>query len=686
MINYRTIRNFKGKNSLFLRLVSSSTFAIIFCLLLSGSFTYYIVKSRVTEDFKGSTTQILNQNKNYIDLIADTVDNISLQLFSDNKFTSLLSAKYDDDYSIYNAQNEISDTIKKLSSSNSRIINDIYVIGDNGVALSTNSSYISDDKLKKLSEADWFKSTIENDGKSFWSIPYNNFLGNSDTSTVLSNARVLKNSANYKKCGVLIADISPDLIEATLKNAVIGKTGYIFIVNKDGYIISHKDSSLVGKKLTADYFNSKIKSNNAGTFDYTDGNTQMFGVFTTSEKTGWKFIALVPKSELYASAVSSAAASLPIIIVFVLLSLAASFYTALHITKPINEIKVLTTRLAEGNFNIKSKTYKISELNELSINFNNMISRLKDMLTGTALLAEDTNDTSLSLLNISSEINSTSQEIAASITEIAENSSRQSQETLNCVDISVKFSSIVEKALLSLAAVNSAADQSLRAIRDNMEVVKILGDTSLNNSDTISNVSSTIINLNDNTKSILSILKNIEDIADQTNMLSLNASIEAARAGDAGKGFAVVAGEIRKLADESQSASVKIKKIIGTVNNSIDNTLKISHTAKEAFRGELEQVQKAVSSFNLIRSSVDSMIGEMKSASASIEMIKKDKEVLDGAIRNIADMSQKNTAAAEEVTAAVEEGSHSNGEMYTLSKRMAEKAEKLKSSTEAFKF
>lgn len=683
-IKSQALPKFKFKNSLMLKLISNSTLIIIFCLLMSSAFTYFIVKAKVTQDFKSSTEQVLDQNKNYIDLVTSTVENISMQLLTDNKFTQLFSKNYSDDYNKYDVLNQISDKLRTITLSNEKIIKSVGIINDAGLSVCSDNLSMSSENIGKIKAESWYQKVSNADGKSIWTPPYENHLSD-NADVVISDVRTLKNVTTFEQCGTLIINISPDLISSTIKNAKIGKTGYIFIVNSDGYIISHKNAKLIGKKLDDVNF-SKIKSDASGTFDYTDGNSKLFGVYTSSKSTGWKFIAVVPKPELYSTAMSSAISTIPVIILFIIISVTVSFFTSLQISKSINELKMITSKLSEGNFSVQSKSFKIYELNELSKHFNSMINNLREMLSSTAGLSKDTNDTSLGLLNISHQISSASQEIGSAIEEIAANSSRQSEETINCVDISSKLSNEIEAALVSLNTVDNSADQSNNVINENMHIVKSLGETSENNYNTMAQVSQTIDDLGKNTRNIISILGKIEEIADQTNLLALNASIEAARAGEAGRGFSVVADEIRKLAEESQNASLEIKQIVNSVDKSLNETFSISSTAREAFKLEMGQVEKTIESFKTIKSSVNSIVNDMKAAMSSIEAINNDKDVLENAVKDIAEISQKNTAATEEVTASIEDQSHSNDEMYSLSQNMAEKAQKLEAAVNSFKF
>lgn len=672
----------KFKNSLLSKLVSSSTLVIILALLVSGLVTFGITKTKTTEDFKSSTTQILNQNKNYVDLINRNIEGVSMELFSNDKLTSAVSLNTStaNSYDIFLERKGGEDEIRKITNTgNMSSIKNIYVFGENGLSFSPDIS-ISQDEFNQAKQSNWFKAAEAADGRSVWIPPHTDEIA-SDKGTVISSVRMLKNPSSFKECGILKINLDPDVINSALKSAKIGKDGYIIIVDNDGYIISDNDTKLVGTKIKDSYFSS-IKSKNQGSFNYKN----LYGVYTTSDLTGWKYIALVPKSELSTTADSIGIFTIIITLLCIVVSVAASIYTSLQITHPIKDIINTTTELSKGNFTVHSNDYKLKELNDLSRNFNNMIDNLKNMLGSTATLASETDESATDLLNISHGINVSAKEISGAADEIAVGSSSQTETAMVCVEISNSFNLEIDSAINVLKTVNAATDESTAILDESASIISNLKKTSSNNSAAMLEVSSTISELNNHTKDIVTILNKINDITEQTNLLALNASIEAARAGEAGRGFSVVANEIRKLAEESQSASLEIKKIIDSVNKSIRLSLDISNNAENAFKEELDQVNHTINSFDSIKAAISNILTSMDEAMNSIKLLDNGKEILGKYINSIAEVSQKNTAATEEVTAAIQDQTSSNDEMYALSQGLSEKAASLKELISSFRF
>jgi len=673
------------KNSLLRKLVSTTTAIVFFSLLLLGLVTFFIMKTKVTDEFKQTTNQILNQNKNYVELVNRNVEDMSMQIVANSDFTSLFVAATNDEYDGFMVKRDISEYLQSLNSNNAQnIIKNIYVLNDKGLSSSAVSGNVTQEQFESIKDEEWYKQALELDGKALWTKPYIDKI-NPGSKMIISQVRLLKDIATGQKCGVMKIDMDIDVFSSTLKNTKIGENGYMFIVNKDGDIITSKKSEQIGKKANEAYL-SIIKNATEGTFTYKDQNKNMFGVFSTSDKTEWKFMAVVPHNELYSTATSIGVFILIIMAVCIILSCIISFFTTLQITKPINDIIELTKTLSRGSFLVESKKYNILEINELSTYFNKMVLNLKDMILTTARITDKTNNSAKKLLSICEDLNMSSESISAAAGEIAAGSTSQTEEAIRCVEISYNLGSEINNAVGSLNDVNKATSESVDIMNENSVAINTLSETSNNNSKAMGMVTDTINDLSNNTKDIIGILDKINNITEQTNLLALNASIEAARAGDAGRGFSVVANEIRKLAEESRSSALKIKSIIDNVNMSIKKSINISSSAQVLFNKELEQVSQTVKAFSIIQRSTENILISMGNTKKSIEIIDREKDVLNESVNNISNVSQKNTASTEEVTASLESQVSVSAEIYALAENLSDDSSNLKNLIDKFEF
>lgn len=671
----------KGLNShtLYRKLVASTLVVLFISLLCYTVVVHLLTRYQTVEDFKSSTNQILDQTTNYVNLVTKNIESLSMQIFLDKDFTKALTQTYDTPFDKFTIKNKLESKIANITStSNDFQINSIYLIREDDLSLSSSGTSITPSKSKSAVDEAWYKSVINASGKSLW-IPSHVDSLSSERTPVLSQARMLKDISSNTNVGVLKINLNSDTFNSSLENIKLGKSGYIFIVDKDGYIISHKNKELIGTKMEGDHL-SKILEGDNGSLNSKDNDVKMFSVYSTIKVTGWKVVATIPSTELSKTSEVIGYYSLGLLVLFLFVGFIISIRNAKNIVKPIKEIVDVTKEISKGNLEAKCVPYDINEMNELSYNFNNMIDNLKNLFITTSNLAYETDISARNLLNISNEINLNSKDIAVASSQIAIGSSNQSDTSMVCVDISNSFNYEISNAVKILNRANDTTKTSSIYIEKSKSIIQTLSDTSKKNSSSMKKVSKTIENLNSNTKDILIILNKITDISSQTNLLSLNASIEAARAGEAGRGFSVVAEEVRKLAEESQSASKDIKSIMNNIDGSIRESLNICKETEETFKEELTQVGKTINTFVEIKASIENITESMDNATDSIKLIDKGKDILNKYINDISEISAENTASTEEVTASIDAQTTSNEDLYNLAKVLSENAEKLKLS------
>lgn len=684
IISKDLIADLKTKNGLLKKLVFSFSSLIVVSLLLCGIITFLISKWKVTNDFKSSTLQILNQTKNYVDLINSNVNNSSMQLLQNKDFTSKLTQTGLDDFSAYSLKSSIDSTYITPLTNSSTLIKNAAILNDNGLSTSSAAVSIDTKKLESDKGSNWYKKALDLNGQYFWTQPRKvGYLGtNGENQLSVSLVRLLKDPSTFKTAGVLCLDVDIDELNSKLAGIKIGKNGYIFIVNPDGYIISNKNQSLIGTKIKDSYF-TKIKNSSTGDFTYKN----MYGVYSTSTDTGWKIVGLVPKSELSSTATTIGIFTLLITILCIIVSLIISIFTTYQISVPIKDMIAITRDLSNGNFHVDcTKKYNIDELNNLSKNFNKMIANLKDVLLRTSTLSLETNKSSAYIRDISNNLRESSSGIAAAVEEIASGSSLQTEDTLKCLDISDNLNNEIGKSVTLLTSVNVATDKSIQLLSKSNSTVSNLNDASNANSKAMEEVVNKMNELASNTKNITVILSKINEISEQTNLLALNASIEAARAGKAGLGFSVVADEIRKLASQSQNASNDIGVILNKVNSSIKSSLDLSTKAQSTFLDEVSQVKETISTFSEIEKSISQIGASMKASIDSMNLINEQKTTLNENISNIASVSEENTSTTQEVSASVVEQTSVNEEIFKLAQKLSTQSEELKNLIDTFKF
>ncbi len=358
---------------------------------------------------------------------------------------------------------------------------------------------------------------------------------------------------------------------------------------------------------------------------------------------------------------------------------------ARSITKPIEDIVDATEKIASGDLTTHIESNSQDEVGILAESIQSMRDSLKELITeintNSSLLASTAEEISAS----SEEISTASNEISDSIVEISKGTTMQSSKTED-----------VAKAMFDMTeAVQEVASNSQKAAdnaKESNQLISSLGTITEDLLHKMGNIKASssesaeaIMELDSKSKQIGEIVSLITTIADQTNLLALNAAIEAARAGEHGRGFAVVADEVRKLAENSGNAANQIADLIHEIQDGTNNavtsmqhgTEEISNGA-EALNEAANVIQKVVESGSIITTMVQDIAAAAQEQSASIQEIS-------SSIDEVASITQESASGTENTTAAIEQQSTTMEELAQSAQVLSGMAENLMTTITKFK-
>lgn len=299
---------------------------------------------------------------------------------------------------------------------------------------------------------------------------------------------------------------------------------------------------------------------------------------------------------------------------------------------------------------------------------------------------------SISIIQASRKVGTTAQQassamgdIASTVDEIAKGATLQAQEAQQGVQLVDKLSEQINFVYESYFSVMKETD-SIHNLNDiGMESVNILHTKSDENYASTEKVLSVIEKLTSTTQNIGQFVQSIEDIAEQTNMLSLNAAIEAARAGEAGKGFAVVAEEVRNLADQSRHATEEITTLVEGINEESKQAKLAMELMQKASSDQNEAVNKTNTAFSDIANGITTIVAKIKDVNDAISKMQHDKDSVITAINNISSVSQETAASSEEVAATTEHQLKAIDDMQQDAARLDELVQELDKKLKKYK-
>ncbi|MCX8130635.1 MAG: methyl-accepting chemotaxis protein [Clostridia bacterium] len=526
-----------------------------------------------------------------------------------------------------------------------------------GMAKSTNGT------TTDLSERDYFKQAKQ--GKTVITSP---LISKIDNKLVMVCAAPILSPSGGNIVGVITATLEPTTIYNAMKNIKIADTGYAYMVNGAGEIIAHpKIDFVINKKnfikeseKDSSYLElaNGIKNMIAGKSEFTtykfEGITK-YMTYVPIEGTDWSLAMSAPKDEFFKEILSLRIKSVVLTLIFIIAGIAISIIFAIYIRKPLGKINDYAFQLSNCDLSKDLISTRKDEFGQTEKSLNTAVNTIRKLIEDLQQVSEKSENLSDVVLTSSKQVAAASEQISVTIQEIASGISTQASEAQDCVSTAKILSDKIEEITFKSRATIENTLALQKKNETGIDVIRELEYKFGKNTEAASKVGSSIQEISQKSKSIVNIISTISTIANQTNLLALNAAIEAARAGEAGKGFAVVAEEIRKLADESATATKEIYNIINEIRNVISETDSTMKFAEQIVLEANVSLNDTVQVFSDIRSASDMVIKEIEALNNDVADIDAAKDKVLNAIENISAITEESSAGSEEISASTEQ-------------------------------
>ncbi|PAD69010.1 methyl-accepting chemotaxis protein [Bacillus sp. 7586-K] len=374
-----------------------------------------------------------------------------------------------------------------------------------------------------------------------------------------------------------------------------------------------------------------------------------------------------------------------IILVALILLVILSVVIARMIVRPIKEVKGLLTEAENGDFTVKGSYQSKDEIGELTTSFNNMTNTLQSVFTTVQDSSQQVASASEQLSASAEQNSKASEHITLTVQELAsgsdkqvdkvEDSSKVITEITNHTKTIADHTEKITKDVLHASEMSLEGNQAIKKVNEQMNSIY----------ENVNSLSEAIKGLNDRSNEIGQITNVITGISAQTNLLALNAAIEAARAGEHGKGFAVVADEVRKLAEESTSSTEKIAQLIQLIQSDTDKTIQTMKKAAEEVYSGLNVVHVAGDSFQKIELAVNGVVSQIEDISESLKKLANGTDIVNESIQNVSDVAKESAMITQNISAATEEQLASMEEISSSSQSLARLADDLQIVIKQFK-
>lgn len=668
----------------------------VLLMIVLGVVSYSRSAAALTSSYEATAKTTVDTTADYLDMVIETIRTSSYDIAVSSIAREYYGGTYSDD--AYN-ESKVYTTLKNEIESRklgNKYIKNIVFTANYGKGVSTAVSYTPDDIYENFRQLDIAKQVDENDF--MW-------IGNHSEADALMETSgyafsVIRKAYNtyYRQVGYVIVDVDYNKIADTITNVNLGDGAIVALITPDGrelsykYVAENADAEAENESEDTEKKSTKKSSASSTVLDnsYITG-TNVYDVIKNSEETsgseyidydgeqylliyskldadGFMVATLVPRSYIIGDANQIAVITAVTVVVTALIVIFIGLVLSTSIGTTIRKIMNGLEKAATGDLTVNVKTRRKDEFMILCNSTNKMISNIRALLDKADVVSEAVGKASGSVADNSGVLLEETKSITSSIAEVEQGIVMQAQDAENCLVRMDDLSKKIEIVTDNTNKIAEIADNTKGIVSNGLGTIEELKDKAKATSQVTAEVISNIQELDAASGSIAKIIGAINDIADQTSLLSLNASIEAARAGDAGRGFAVVADSIRKLAEQSLNSVNEIKEIVGKIQKQTVDTVEVAKQAEQIVSSQEEALKNTIDVFHDIDNHVSGLADNLSKISEGI---------------NDMDVAKRDTLAAiESISAVAEETASSATEVNNAASRQLEAVEKLNNESE----
>lgn len=665
---------------------------IIFMIIV-GLASYQKAAVGMKEKYQESTLQTINMVKEYIEMSNDFMATDAMKYAFDDSLNKYGLGMLDRE-----AKSDTVSTVKSNITSAKKtnaFISNIHIVTKSDQTLITTKSsgkigdagsngfleeYLSDVPLEGKTPRKWIDSHPLLDEK----------LGLDREDYILSYQLL---STNKSFCVVM--DVKSENVRALMESVDLGEGSIMGLVTENGRELLYenlpdgKESALTegeqiffGQEFFPDLAEEEHLSGSA-TVSY-KGGKYLF-IYSGSEVNHAIICALVPMKVVTGQAEGIKSLTVTLVILAALIASVIGIFITTGIQRNMKRISRRFGEVAKGDLTVEVKAKGKDEFNELALSATDMIRNNKKLVAKVNASTGELENSAGEVKDTSGIINSYSEDIARAIGDVNEGMVRQSDYARVCVEKTSALSDDMQKVSDTVEKVGNLVEETERMIADGMNMVRTLGKGAKETTAITAKVGDDIADLKKETEMINQFVETISGIAKQTNLLSLNASIEAARAGAAGKGFSVVAEEIRKLADDSAQAAGEIQNNVSLISSRTNSTVKNAKQAEEMVALQTQAVEKVISIFRDMSHHMSVLVQGLKDI---VDCTKKaDTERMDtlASVKNISDIIEENAGNVREVHGVTDKLRYNVENLNRISDALSQNMMELKSEISVFK-
>ncbi|MEG0962574.1 MAG: methyl-accepting chemotaxis protein [Lachnospiraceae bacterium] len=642
-------RNVRMGLSIKRQLLIGFAIPIIFVILV-GTISYQKAETGMAVNFEEGTKSTIKTEMQYLDFGLTLITADAIQIKLDSDLQSLAGGTYKNDSSKQSAvYNKTMSEIHVKQTANP-FIQSIYIVpkSDNKMMTTVKSSNKQQNGFyEEWASTEEGKAVIQQNSETNWigSHPeMDKLTGYSQDDYIMSYMIPFSN-----KSAVLVIDISRKAVEESLKTLKISENFILSYVSGEEreLLVSEgktpKNPSFIKQK----FFLNCIADKKASESEYVKyQGKDYFFIYSKSEKSNSVLTALVPKEDVLKSAASIKQITIFLVVIACIAALAIGSFISLNIGMSMNHMIKKLKKVSEGDLTVQIQVKGKNEFSILSTHIMETISNTRKLIQEAAGIMELLSGAAKEVEMVSVEMETSSNGILKTLTEMDLGVTQQAEDTQDCYvqtdQLSQKIQSIGEN--IGEAEENSGITKEI--VTRSIETMEELSKQSIATTKITQKVKINVRDLEKKSEVIGSFVEIINDIAGQTELLSLNASIEASRAGEAGRGFTVVAQEIGKLSAGTLNAANEINKMVAEITKQTEETVVTVNQAEQIVAGQAEVVIKTKEDFANMSDCTEKLVTEIQQIAEKLDSMEEARVGTLEAISNISIISEQTSSSS----------------------------------------
>lgn len=680
----------KLRNPFHFKSVGTKLFMILFVTVVTlsavlGISSYMMSKEIIRGQVGSTSSQAIEQAADKLDFLFSEYEAMSRQLAVDQIVKADLETVTTPDVGIIkktDAETRIKNKLDAMKGSDERLLGVRLMSKD----LSTVYASSGASGIQKENEgvAARIQTMVDAAGKPVWIPGLKKGFFESFNEPTITMGRVLQNLKRPEAEFILLIEIKDKAILNTLSNLKIGKSGEVRVITPDNVIVHSADKELIESKSFIGLTEEQLKSGDASFTTADEKGVKQLVVYRQLQTVNWRLIGYAPESDFLSAADRLIYVTLFVLLFAILVASAIGYYLYRMVGKPLQKLSRLMEEGERGNLKVRTNFKSRDEIGRLGHSFNNMLGQISLLVDRTNGSTQELLVTAENLTKASRDTSQTAGEIAAATGEIAQGASSLAEEADKGTDLAEEIGVRMNRVADLNDAMDESAGRVIEVSRQGRDYMEQLVDKTEAVSRMTAMIEENSGKLSRSTYSIRSILAPMIEMTKQTNILSLNASIEASRAGNAGKGFMVIAEEIRKLSAQSNDSIQNVSAMTEEIQAAIEDTVNVLLSVTPMFDEQLASVREASEIFQNVSREMESFTGEIQASSASVKELMVSQNALRDFITSVSSVVQQTNASTEEVASMSSEQYKVSEELVRLSNRLEELSESLKQSLSVF--